>query len=128
MNSVSLIGNITKDIEVRMTTTGKKVCAFTLAVRRDAKETDFINCVAWEGTCDILERYVKKGDKVGANGRLQVRSYENQNGQKVYVSEVIVNQIHLIEKKEKAEQQQPQQQEIKPSRYIEIEPDELPFY
>lgn len=100
MNNVSLIGRITKDIELRKSTSGKSVTSFTLAVQRDKENADFINCVAWNGTADLLCRYAKKGHRIGLNGRIQTRKYEDNTGHKVYITEVIANSIELLEKKE----------------------------
>lgn len=78
MNTISIIGNVVRDCEVRKTTTGRSVCSFTLAVNRmrtaDGNQiTDFIPCVAWEQLADTMGRYIRKGDKVGVVGMLQSR-------------------------------------------------------
>ena len=99
MNSVCLSGRLTKDIEIRVTPRGKKTASFTLAVRRDKDNTDFINCVAWEKTAEILAQYTSKGSLINAVGRINTRNYES-NGKKVYVTEVIVSQIELCGGKE----------------------------
>ena len=107
MNSVALGGRITKDIEVRKTTTGISVATFTVACdKRMSKEerqkqgavtADFINCVAWRGTADFLGAYAKKGDYVAVEGRIQTRSYDS-NGHKQYVTEVIADNVELIQR------------------------------
>jgi single-strand DNA-binding protein len=104
MNKVSLIGRLTKDVEVRYTqTTNTMVANFTLAVkRRMAKEgeqqADFINCIAWGKTAEFVSKYFKKGNQLGACGRIQTRTWED-NGQKHYATEVIVEEIYFTESK-----------------------------
>ena len=102
MNQVILIGRMTKDAEVKNTSTQKSFCTFSLAVDRNYKDqngerqADFINCVAWGSTCGLISHYFKKGDKFGVIGELQSRSYEDNNGQKRYVTEVIVNHVEFV--------------------------------
>ena len=134
MNKVSLIGRVTKDIEVRYTPSEKAYVNFTLAVprRTSEDETDFISCTAWSKTAEIMGKYVSKGDRIGASGRIQVRNYENQEGKKVYVTEVIIEEFDFIEqKKEKVTTDAPRplrQPEKKTSDgFIEVDDDELPF-
>lgn len=129
MNIVALVGNITKKPEIRLTKNNNKYCRFTLAVRRNQQETDFIDCVAWKGTCDILERYVDKGHKVGVTGQLQKSSYQGQSG-KVYVTEVIVQHLELTTKKETQQQTEftPTFEPLQPSVEVTISEDDLPFY
>lgn len=103
INTVTLVGRLTKDPELRTTTSGTGVATFTLAVNRDFKdangnrEADFINCVAWRKTAEILASYAKKGSLVGLIGRIQTRSYENQQGNRVFVTEVVVERFNLLE-------------------------------
>lgn len=105
MNNVSLIGRLTKDVEVRHTQAGKVVGSFTLAVKRNFKnangeyESDFINCVMWSDRVEHLVRYTQKGSLLGVEGRLQVRTYDNQQGNRVWVTEVIVSNFDLLEKR-----------------------------
>lgn len=101
MNNVQLIGNLTKDIELRKTQSGKSVVNFTLAVSRtfNREETDFIQCQAWEKTADILSQYCYKGFKIGVTGQIQTGSYE-ENGQTVYTTTVRVNNIDLLTPRE----------------------------
>ena len=96
MNTVNLVGNLTKDIELR-SSTNTEVAKFSLAVRRDKDNTDFINCVAFGKTAELLAKYVKKGHKVGVEGRIQTGKYD-KDGRTIYTTDVIVNKIHLIEK------------------------------
>ena len=83
INNVVLTGRLTKDIELRRTTSGKTCTSFTLAVNRNKQETDFINCVAWNDVAESLEKYTKKGSLIGIEGRIQTRSYDDKNGKKV---------------------------------------------
>ena len=109
MNKIILTGRLTRDPELRKTTSGVAVTQFSLAVTRDFKnqegeyEADFINCVAYRKLAETITTYTQKGDKLGVDGRLQIRNYDNSEGNKVYVSEVIVNGIEFLEaKKEKS--------------------------
>ena len=110
INHVILIGRLGKDPELRSTTSGKNCCSFTLAVGRDItsgksvnQDTDWINCVAWGTQADNLCKYQEKGSLIAVEGRIQTRSYDNQNGQKVYVTEVLVSRIQYLESKRKAQ-------------------------
>lgn len=101
MNKVILVGRITRDLELR-NTTNSSVVSFSLAVNRRFKqqgqpEADFINCVAWGKTAETMARYLHKGSLIAVEGRLQTRSYENQQGQRVYVTEVIVENFDFCE-------------------------------
>ena len=100
INTVVLTGRLTKDIELRITTSGKMCTSFTLAVNRNREETDFINCVAWNQEAESLEKYTKKGSLIGIEGRIQTRSYDDKNGKKVYITEVLVNSISFLDKLE----------------------------
>lgn len=101
MNEVILIGRLTRDIDIRQTTTGKTVGNFTLAVPRPRKDDtpDFIDCVAWESTADILSHYVKKGQQLAVVGHIQIRSYD-KDGRKVKVMEIIVDRFDFLSHKE----------------------------
>lgn len=102
MNKVILVGRITKDPEVKMLNSESAVCNFTLACNRSftkengEREADFINCVVWRKQAENLGRYVKKGQLIGVEGRIQTRSFE-QEGQKKYVTEVYCEQITFLE-------------------------------
>ena len=97
INNVVLTGRLTKEIELRRTTSGKTCTSFTLAVNRNKQETDFINCVAWDKLAELLERYTHKGSQIGVEGRIQTRNYDDKNGKKVYITEVLVNSISFLE-------------------------------
>ena len=101
MNKVLLLGNLVKDIEYKQTPNGVAVVTFTLAVRRRIKnaqggyDADFINCVAWRHTADFLRKYFSKGQAVAVVGQIQTRSYEDNNGNKRYVTEVLVDEAEF---------------------------------
>lgn len=101
MNTVVLIGRTTRDPELRRTGNGTAVTSFTLAVNRDFKtndgqEADFIQCVAWKKTAELLEQYVHKGDRIAVNGSIRTRNYEDNHGKKVYITEVLVNHVEFL--------------------------------
>lgn len=101
LNRVILTGRLTKDIELKKSASGLSVTTFTVASDRPKskdkeKETDFISCVAWRNIADYLNNYAHKGDMVALEGRLQTRSYDNTRGEKVYVTEVIVDNIQIL--------------------------------
>ncbi|MCR4634536.1 MAG: single-stranded DNA-binding protein [Erysipelotrichaceae bacterium] len=102
INSVTLVGRITKDIELRKTSSNTSVCNFTVAVDRrfqsqqnNGQSADFINCIAWRQSADFLSSYASKGTIVAVEGRIQTRSYDGQNG-KVYVTEVVADNVQII--------------------------------
>ena len=123
MNQVSLIGRITKDLELRKTPSNKSVVAFTLAVdRRVSQEqrdagavtADFISCVVWNQSADYLAKWAGKGTMIALSGRLTTRSYEGQHG-KVYITEVVANEVKILTWKEK-EATQEATRETQPQR------------
>lgn len=96
-----LIGRLVRDPELRKTTNGTSVCSFTLAVNRrqnqdGTQDADFINCVAWNKLADNIQLYQKKGNQLGIEGRINTRSYDNQQGQKVYVTEVVAENVEFL--------------------------------
>lgn len=119
MNRVCLNGRLTKDIDLRYTQNNVAVASFTLAVQRKFKnqngdyESDFINCVAYKQTAEILSKYTGKGDLIGIEGRIQTRSYDNQDGKKVYVTEVIVENVEFLTTKKKEYEKDPVAGEVK---------------
>lgn len=109
MNTVVLIGRTTRDIELKRTGNGTAVASFTIAVNRDFKtndgqEADFIQCVAWKKTAELLEQYVHKGDRIAVDGSIRTRNYTGNDGRKVYVTEVLANQVEFLETKKSSEQ------------------------
>lgn len=103
INNVTLVGRLAHDPEYRATATDKTIAAFTLAVDRSKKGSgaDFIHCIAWEKTADTISKYVHKGDMFGVTGNLQTRSYENKDGKKVYVTEVVVRNFQFLQPKKR---------------------------
>lgn len=101
MNRVALVGRITKEVELKKTQTGKDVANITVAVDKIGGEADFINVVVWNKTAEFLSKYAKKGSRVSVDGRIQTRTYDDQNGKKVYVFEVVADYVDLLENKEK---------------------------
>lgn len=106
INSVVLVGRLTKDPELRKTSTGTSVCQFTCACDRknyskdkqDNQQTaDFISCVAWRQKADFLANYATKGTLIGVEGSIQTRNYTNQAGQKIYVTEVLADSVEILE-------------------------------
>lgn len=103
INNVVLVGRMTKDAELRYTPNQVAVATFTLAVNRNFKsqngerEADFINCVIWRQPAENLANWAKKGALVGITGRIQTRHYENQQGQRVYVTEVVADNFQMLE-------------------------------
>lgn len=101
MNNIQLLGRITKDLEQKITTTGKPVCSFDIAVTRkfDKEITDFIPCVAWNKTCETMCKFVKKGQLIAIDGSLYTRKYEDKNGNNRTAYEVNVNNFYFAESK-----------------------------
>lgn len=103
INDVVLVGRLTKDVDLRYTLNGTAYASFTVAVDRRYKnqnserETDFINCVMWNKAAENLANYTKKGSLIGVVGRIQTRNYENEQGQRVYVTEVLAERFSFLE-------------------------------
>lgn len=149
INSVILVGRLTKDIELRKTQSGLSVASFTVACDRrlsqeqrnnNEQSADFINCVAWRGSADFLGKYVRKGDTVGVEGKIQTRNYD-RDGQRVYVTEVLANSVNLLHSKQTVQSQEqssyepqstqaPKPQQMSDFDYlpnVEVSSDDLPF-
>ena len=105
MNKVILIGRLTKDPELKKTNSGLSYVQFNLAVNRNytnksgEKQADFINCVVWRVQADNLVKYIKKGGLIGIEGEIQTRTYDDKNGIKKYITEVLCNSIEFLESK-----------------------------
>lgn len=122
MNSVNLIGRITKDIELRTTQSGHKCVQFTLAVDKvvnKQKSADFINMVAWDKTAELINQYFRKGSQMGITGRLSTRNYQGKDGKPVYVTEVIVDNLTFCDSKK--------EEPAEPKTNYNVSSDELPF-
>lgn len=143
INNTVLVGRLTKDVDLRYTPSNVAVATFTLAVNRTFKnengerEADFINCVMWRQQAENLANLAKKGALIGVTGRIQTRSYDNQQGQRVYVTEVVAETFQLLESRNsqgqsQGQQRQAQQQTPDFSRNtntnpLDISDDMLPF-
>lgn len=109
INRVVLTGRLTRNPELKTTQNGLSVASFTIAVNRQFidsngnREADFINCVIWKKSAENLCKYTHKGSLIGIDGRLQTRSYDNNNGQKVFVTEVVVDSFSLLEPKNESQ-------------------------
>lgn len=105
MNKAMLVGRLTRDPELRHTTTGRAVCQITVAINRPfssqdgQREADFINVVVWDKSAENVAKYVHKGSQVSVEGRIQTRSYDNTEGKKVYVTEVIAQSVQFLDSK-----------------------------
>ena len=105
MNKALLIGRLTRDPELRATSTGRNVCQFSIAVNRNftnangEREADFINCVVWDKQAENLVKYQKKGNQIAVDGRIQTRNYEDKDGKKVYVTEILASNISFLDSK-----------------------------
>lgn len=103
INNVVLVGRLTRAVDLRYTSNGTAYASFTVAVERNfknqngEKETDFINCAMWRKAAENFANFTRKGSLVGIEGRIQTRNYENQQGQKVYVTEVLAENFSLLE-------------------------------
>lgn len=112
INNVVLVGRLTKDPDLRYTASGTAVATFTLAVNRNFtnqsgnREADFINCVIWRKSAETLANYARKGTLLGVTGRIQTRSYDSQQGQRVYVTEVVADNFQLLESRSASENRQ----------------------
>lgn len=137
LNSVVLVGRLTKDAELRYTPNNQAVATFSLAVNRPFKnqngdrEADFINCVIWRQQAENLANWAKKGALIGITGRIQTRNYENQQGQRVYITEVVADNFQLLEFNKQNNQGQ-SQGNSQPDFSWQAEPmdisdDDLPF-
>ena len=134
INNVCLVGILTRPLDLRYTKNGTAFGSFSLAIDRNykkesgEKETDYINCVIWRKPAVNLSNFTKKGSLIGVEGRLQSRSYENKEGQKVYVTEVLVENFSLLESKAVTEgRQQAPIGNVEQVQFGEVNDDDLPF-
>lgn len=111
LNSISIMGRLSYDPQLRRTASGKAVASFSVACERDfknqqtgEKEVDFIECVAWGGTAEMVEKYFHKGQMAVATGRLQLRDWTDKNGQKRRTAEILVSSIYFCGSKESGTQ------------------------
>lgn len=134
MNKVILIGNLTKDPELRYTPNGVAVCTFTIAVNKRVNgenQADYINIVAWQKLADLCATYLKKGRKAAIEGRLQTRSFDDKEGKRRYVTEVVAENVEFMGGRDKQEQQETSEPFADPfanaGKPINISDDDLPF-
>ena len=142
INNVVLVGRLVRDPELRYTPSNQAVATFSLAVNCNFKsqngerEADFINCVIWRQQAENLANWAKKGALIGITGRIQTRNYENQQGQRVYVTEVVADSFQLLEFNKQNDQNQTQSYSQQPnfgrnepmrSNPMDISDDDLPF-
>jgi single-strand DNA-binding protein len=113
INRVVLVGRLTKSPELRKTQNGTSVCKFTLAVNRRVTgqgqpDADFISCVAWNKTADLMLQYLNKGSLIGIEGRLQTGRFTNNNGETIYTCDVMVDSLQFLDPKKSEEQNENQ--------------------
>ena len=120
MNKALLIGRNTKDIELKATTSGKSVVTFNIAVNRPYKndsgerDCDFLNCIAFSKLAETISKYVKKGDLIGVEGRIQTRSYTDKWGNNRYSTEIMVENIEFLQSKKEKPQEEVKMEELDP--------------
>ena len=137
INNVTLVGRLTRDPELRYTPSNIAITTFNMAVNRNFKnqagdrEADFINCMIWRQQAENLANWAKKGALIGITGRIQTRSYDNQQGQRVYVTEVVADTFQLLEKRDNSANQSNIEDQMPASfratNPLDISDDDLPF-
>ena len=134
MNTVILMGRLTKDTELKATNSGLSVCRFTVAVDRYSKDgedkTDFINCVAWRKTAELIDNYFSKGQRIALTGSIQTGSYTDKDGRTVYTTDVLVDKVEFCESKKNSDSVPAPTRARKPKETEDIAPDiseDLPF-
>ena len=139
INKAILVGRLTKDVELRKTPNGASVVQFTLAVGRRIKkegqaEADFINCVAWNKTAELMAQYLQKGAQIGIEGRIQTRKYDDKDGKTVYITEVWCDSLTFLEtNRNNAQAQNNNEHVYNDTQYtsfadtIDVTSDDLPF-
>lgn len=137
INNVTLVGRLTRDPELKYTPSNIAIATFNLAVNRNFKgangerEADFINCMMWRKQAELFAEWCKKGNLVGITGRIQTRSYENQQGQRVYVTEVVAETFQQLEKRDNSANQSNIEEQMPASfgatNPLDISDDDMPF-
>lgn len=128
MNNVSLIGRLTKDLELKKTPTNTSVTSFILAVNRRFKsegqpDADFIRCIAWNKTAETMCKYLKKGSQIGVEGRIQTGQYEDKSGATVYTTDIVVEQFTFVGSNEN----NGNANDMDNNSTLDISSDDLPF-
>ena len=133
LNKIIVMGRLTKDVEMRHTQSGNAVASFTIACDRDfkakngEKETDWLDVVAWRNTAEFVSKYFSKGRMAVVEGRLQTRTYEDNNGNKRKVSEIVADNVYFGDSKKESD---PLDQFTQANKFVEVEDDdegEFPF-
>ena len=134
MNKVILVGNLTRDPEYQTTPNGVALTRFSVAVQRKFtnadgnREADFINCVAWRANADFVNKYFKKGSRIGVVGTLQTRSYEATDGSKRNVTEVVVDDVEFVGPKQDESREYSQEQPVEEKPQLQpVDDEDLPF-
>lgn len=138
MNSIILVGNLVADPEIHTTKSGVKAARFRLAVQRrfqnaqGVREADFIDCIAWRGTAEIAEKYLRKGNSAGVRGQLMTRTYDAQDGTKRWTAEVNVEELQLMRSGNRESAPMPEEPPASQAGannigFEEVTDDELPF-
>lgn len=132
INHATLVGRLTRDVDLKYTNNGTAVASFTVAVDRNFKnaqgerETDFINCVMWRKAAESFAKYTHKGSLVGVEGQIQTRTYDNKQGQTVHVTELVVDQFSFLDPKKTDAPAQPSNKPVDPAPTV-VNDDDLPF-
>ncbi len=137
MNKVILIGRLTRDPELKTTTTGVSVTTFSIAVERNyvneetgQRDADFINCLSWRKQAENIAKYCSKGSQIALEGRIQVRSYDDRDGNRRFVTEVVADNVTFLSLKKKEEIEEQQEESNVDFNFedeIELTEDDLPF-
>jgi len=133
LNKVVIIGRLTKDPELKYTPSGTAIANYTLAVddgidgATKEKKVNFINCIAFKNTAENLANYQKKGSKIAVFGKIQVRNYENAEGKRVYVTEVVAHEIEYLDSRSTNDAGGSNDPFSGPGKTIDITDDDLPF-
>nr|DAO28675.1 MAG TPA: Single strand binding protein [Caudoviricetes sp.] len=135
INNVTLIGRLTRDAELRYTPSNIATAQFNIACNRNFKnandeyDADLINCVMWREQAERFCNWTRKGMLVGITGRIQTRNYENQQGQRVYITEVVAENFQVLEKRDNTANQNSMTEQMPPSYTspMDITDDKLPF-
>lgn len=120
MNKVILVGNLTKNPEPKQTSSGKTMSLFTIAINNSySKKTDFFNCVAWDRSANFLNAYLKKGEKILIEGRIENNNYEDpQTGQVIYSNRIIVENVESLSTKKEGNNLMTNNESVSPSSVI----------
>ena len=129
MNKLTIIGNLTRDPEMRTTQTGVNVCTFSVAVNRKGKAegTDYFRVTCWRGLADISGKYLSKGKKVAVIGQVSIGSYKDRNGEMHHSLEVVADDIEMLSPRDSYEQQEREAIKAEQHDMIPVATDDLPF-